>query len=109
MVRKPKKSKPDKALQKIQERHYLDKSKGIQISYRVELGERGEVISYALAYIDPTICSEDNGRILGYDNCHGYHHRHYFGEITSIEFTGYGVLLELFEQEFWELYHEYHD
>lgn len=113
MARKPRRKNPSKAAakerQKVSEQHYLDKSKGILISYKVEVDEYGEVIRYALAYIDPTICAKDNGRALGYDNNHDYHHRHYFGEMTAIEFKGYSELLKLFEQEFWELYHEHHD
>ncbi len=32
------------------------------------------VIQYALAYINPQIFSGDNGRVLGYDNAHGFSH-----------------------------------
>ncbi len=75
----------------------------------VERDKQGGVVNYSLAYIDPTIFTGDNARVLGYDNKHGYHHRHYFGEVTAIEHTGYDELVELFEKEFWELYYEYHD
>jgi len=95
--------------QKEREQHYLDKSKGIQISYTVELDKQGGVVNYSLAYIDPTAFTGDNARVLGYDNQHGYHHRHYFGEVTAFEYACYDELVELFEKEFWELYYEYHD
>ena len=58
-----------------------------------------KVISYALAYINPKICGTDNGRVLGYDNSHGYAHRHYFGVITPEPFTCYEALYDRFEQE----------
>jgi len=61
-----------------------------------------KVISYALAYINPLIFSGDNGRVLGYDNSHGYSHRHYFGRITPEPFDGYEKLYERFEQE-WQM------
>jgi hypothetical protein len=35
----------------------------------------GEVSRYNLAFINHFMMREDNGRVLGYDNGHGYHHR----------------------------------
>lgn len=58
-----------------------------------------KVVSYALAYINPLIFSGDNGRVLGYDNSHGYSHRHYMGTITPERFTSYEELYDRFEQE----------
>lgn len=58
-----------------------------------------KVISYALAYINPLIFSGDNGRILGYDNSHGYSHRHYMGTVTPEPFVNYEMLYIRFEQE----------
>ena len=58
-----------------------------------------KVVSSALAYINPLIFSGDNGRVLGYDNSHGYSHRHYMGSITAEPFTGYEALYDRFEQE----------
>ena len=54
-----------------------------------------KVVSYALAYINPLIFSGDNGRVLGYDNSHGYSHRHYMGSITAEP----EALYDRFEQE----------
>lgn len=61
-----------------------------------------KVVSYALAYINPLIFSGDNGRALGYDNSHGYSHRHYMGTITPEPFVGYEALYDRFEQE-WQM------
>jgi hypothetical protein len=61
--------------------------------------ESGNVVKYSLAYINRRVCGEDNGRVLGYDNTHEYHHRHLMGKIEKIEFHGYEALLTRFERE----------
>ena len=62
--------------------------------------EKGEIVKYSLAYINHLIFSEDNGRVLGYDNTHDFHHRHYFGEISEVsDFKGYQDLVVRFEKE----------
>ena len=58
-----------------------------------------KVIGYALAYIKPLIYSGDNGRVLGYDNSHGFSHRHFMGQMTEEDFPGYEALYERFESE----------
>lgn len=63
----------------------------------------GEVTRYSLAYIDPSMCSLDHGRVLGYDNAHGRHHRHFMGKETAYEFHGYQRLVKRFEREVQEL------
>ena len=45
-----------------------------------------KVVQYALAYINPLIFSGDNGRVLGYDNSHGFSHRHFVGQMTPEPF-----------------------
>ena len=57
------------------------------------------VISYALAYINPMIYAGDHGRVLGYDNSHGFSHRHWCGQMSADVFTTYEDLYERFEQE----------
>lgn len=42
----------------------------------------------------------DNGRILGYDNAHGYHHKHIMGKIESVNFVSFSELEERFQTEF---------
>ena len=62
--------------------------------------DRGNTVKYSLAYINFEIFSGDNGRVLGYDNAHNYHHRHYKGEVSPVEdFTTYQNLVMRFEQE----------
>ena len=65
-------------------------------------GER--VVKYGLAYINPRIYAADNGRVLGYDNTHNYHHRHFMGKVEKIEFHGYDALVKRFESELYELW-----
>jgi hypothetical protein len=59
----------------------------------------GKVLRYNLAYIDHRKCQKDNGRVLGYDSAHGYHHRHWMGTVEAIEFPGYEVLVTRFCEE----------
>lgn len=66
--------------------------------------EDGAVVAYSLAYVNPSLCSRDHGRVLGYDNSHGYHHRHFMGKVEAIEFTTYGALAERFIGEVHELW-----
>jgi hypothetical protein len=58
-----------------------------------------KVISYALAYMNPMIYSGDNGRVLGYDNSHGFSHRHCLGTVTAEAFPSSEALYERFESE----------
>jgi hypothetical protein len=63
----------------------------------------GVVTRYSLAYIDPSLFADDNGRVLGYDNAHGHHHRHYCGAVTPVDYKGYRRLSSRFEREVREL------
>lgn len=67
----------------------------------------GKVVQYALAYINPLIFSGDNGRVLGYDNSHGFSHKHLMGEMTAEPFPGYEALYERFEAEWQEIAMEF--
>ena len=62
--------------------------------------EQGKVVKYSSAYINHMIFSGDNGRVLGYDNAHNFHHKHYLGELSEVDdFTSYQDLVERFEKE----------
>ena len=58
--------------------------------------DQGEVVRYNLAFINHFLCGADNGRVLGYDNSHGFHHRHCKGSVTSFTYQDYDVLLDRF-------------
>ena len=96
-------AKPPKEALLEQERFELkQKSGGGLLSYEVwGYRERGKTVvtRYNLAYINHSICHVDNGRVLGFDNAHDYHHKHYMGEVSAVEFTSYQATLETFQQE----------
>ncbi len=75
------------------------------LKFLVKTNEQGQLHHYSLAYINPRLCATDNGRVLGYDNSHGYHHRHYMGTVESVEFTSYEAVAEKFERE-WRALHD---
>ncbi|NDP49355.1 MAG: hypothetical protein GZ085_13415 [Sulfuriferula multivorans] len=58
-----------------------------------------KVTHYALAYINPSICGVDNGRVLGYDNSHGFAHKHFMGTTVPEPFTTYEELYDRFQAE----------
>ncbi len=64
----------------------------------------GQVVKYSLAYVNPCICPVDNGRVLGYDNSHDRHHRHFMGTQERFEFSGYEALAARFYSEVRELW-----
>jgi len=80
--------------------------KGAKLKEEVWQTEGGEVVRYSLAYINPLICAVDNGRVLGYDNSHEYHHRHFMGTVEPVEFDNYKALAERFQAEVNELWRE---
>lgn len=90
-----------------QERFELKpKSGGGLLNYEVwGYKEKGKTIAtrYALAYINHAICKEDNGRVLGFDNAHNYHHHHYMGKVEAVEFESYEATLDRFQQEWTEI------
>lgn len=57
------------------------------------------VTRYNLAYINPLIYLGDNGRVIGYDNAHNYHHRHYFGFVEPVVFVSYEDTVSRFESD----------
>lgn len=86
-----------------QERFELKpKSGGGILSYEVwgyQVQGKTVVTRYNLAYINHAIHRGDNGRVLGFDNAHGYHHRHFMGKVKAVEFESYESTLERFQQE----------
>lgn len=63
----------------------------------------GKIVRYNLAFVNPWLCQRDNGRVLGYDNRHGDHHRHYGGAQQAYKFTSYERLIAHFLAEVSEL------
>ena len=61
------------------------------------------VTRYNLAYINHSIFNRDNGRVLGFDNAHNFHHRHCMGSIEAFDFHGYEATLDRFQKEWREI------
>ena len=64
---------------------------------------RTVVTRYNLAYVNPLVFGGDHGRVLGYDNAHGEHHRHYMGKTEAVEIRSYEEALDRFQAEWQEL------
>lgn len=100
-------TKPPKKILLEQERFELrPKSGGGILSYEVwgYINKGKQVVTrYNLAYINLAIFREDNGRVLGFDNAHDYHHRHYMGEVEAVEYVSYETTLERFQAEWIEI------
>lgn len=90
-----------------------------QVSYKIKPKDGGGILSYELwgfsedgkdvvtrynlAYINHEIYVGDNGRVLGFDNAHEYHHRHYMGKVEAVDFLSYEAILERFQEEWQEI------
>ena len=59
----------------------------------------GRGVRYNLAYINHLIYAGDDGRVLGYDSAHGYHHRHYRGKVTTVRFESFEQIEARFQRE----------
>ncbi len=78
--------------------------RGAKLKEEVWQSDDGQVVKYSLAYINPSRCSPDNGRVLGYDNRHGRHHRHFMGTTEPVDFESYESLSARFHAEVIELW-----
>ena len=90
--------KPPIRTTKLEEHRLKGKRKGALLREQIWF-EDGRVVAYSLAYINLKLCPVDNGRVLGYDNSHDYHHRHFMGEMEAVDFTTYAALAERFIAE----------
>jgi hypothetical protein len=88
---------------KLEEHRLKGSRKGALLKEQVWF-EDGKVVAYGLAYINLKRCPLDNGRVLGYDNSHGYHHRHFMGKVEAVPFFTYAELVERFIAEVHELW-----
>jgi hypothetical protein len=64
------------------------------------------VTRYNLAYINHDLHQGDNGRVVGYDNAHGFHHRHYFGRVEAVEFVSFDDIEDRFVRDWTALRRE---
>jgi hypothetical protein len=89
---------PDKKI--VDEVHHISAKRGNgQLRREIWCDAKGNVTRYNLAYINHALQEKDNGRVVGYDNQHGYHHRHYLGEFSPVVFSSFENIEELFEAD----------
>jgi hypothetical protein len=101
-----KKKKPDRHQKVIDDTIKLPDKQGNGIlKYSVSVDAEGKIARYSMAYINHRLCHVDNCRVLGYDNCHGYHHKHDMGKEEAIEFVSFEDIATRFENE-WRALHE---
>ena len=61
---------------------------------------RDKIVKYNMVYINKSVYPNDNGRVMGYDNSHNFHHKHYFGQITELDdFQNYQELVQRFKND----------
>lgn len=100
-------AKTPKETQIQSERHEIKpKSGGGSLRYEVwgYVKNGATVVTrYNIAYINLAVFQGDNGRVLGYDNAHNYHHRHYMGGIEPVEFVSFEDTVELFQTEWLQI------
>ena len=76
----------------------------------VWVNEREEVVRYNLAFLLPHRFRRDHGRVLGFDNAHGVHERHWMGEVETVEtahFKGYAAIARRFFRDAEEIRRSY--
>jgi len=72
---------------------------GVVVRIQADYSRGGRLLRYSFALVDTHRTGVDDGRILGYDNAHGHHHRHYDGKIETVEFESYERIEKRFEAE----------
>ena len=86
----PRRPKPQPVAERFRERIYLGgPGKPPILSTYWTRSKTGEVLNYGLAYIDFSLNPRDNGRVLGYDNGHQVHERHFMGRTKPLNFISY--------------------
>ena len=97
------KQKPPVRTTKLEEHRLKGKRKGALLKEQIWF-EDGKVVAYSLAYINLRRCRTDNGRVLGFDNSHDYHHRHFLGQVEAVDFSTYKDLADRYIAEVHELW-----
>jgi hypothetical protein len=95
-----KKKEPIDKRTRFSARHYFDRPHRPPLIREHWVRDlRGDVVRYGLAFIDHSLYPGDHGRVLGYDNAHGVHERHFKGETEIFAFDNYENVLERFLDE----------
>jgi len=94
------KSKKKNYTKVIDEQFIVPYEKGGGIIKFEALEYENKVVKYNMVYINRNLFSNDNGRVMGYDNSHNFHHKHYFGEISELDdFISYQELVQRFKND----------
>ncbi len=84
----------------IDERYSLSEKQGAGFIKSEAWEYEGKVVRYNIVYINLAKYPYDNGRIIGYDNAHNLHHKHYLGDIYPVDdFVSYEELVERFKRD----------
>jgi len=100
MARRPRQEDeldPEKSVR--DEFHPKGRKGGVAVRVQADNSRSGRLLRYSMVLIDTHNTAADNGRVLGYDNSHGYHHRHYLGKVEPVEFESYESTEKRFEAE----------
>lgn len=98
-------NKTAKSKKVIDDEHHIPQKRGNGILRReIWVDSTDKVTGYNLAYINSALHAGDNGRVLGYDNSHDFHHRHYFGTVEPVDFVSYADIEQRFEHEWLQLH-----
>jgi hypothetical protein len=76
----------------------LKKGNGL-LRREVWVDSSGKVTRYNLAYINHFYFQADNGRVIGYDNAHGFHHKHFMGKVEPVDFISFEDTEERFQAD----------
>ena len=84
----------------VDDTHHITQRRGNgQLRREIWVDAQDQVTRYNLAYINHALHAGDNGRVVGYDNQHGYHHRHYFGAVAAVKFTSFEDIEDQFQTD----------
>ncbi|MGH9623477.1 MAG: toxin-antitoxin system TumE family protein, partial [Bryobacteraceae bacterium] len=72
---------------------------GVVVRIQTDYSHGGRLLRYSLALIDTHKTGVDDGRVIGYDNAHGHHHRHCDGKVEIVEYGSYESIEKRFEAE----------
>jgi hypothetical protein len=75
----------------------------------VWVDNEGNIVRYNLALLLPHLFRADRGRVLGYDNAHGVHERHFMGSVTPVRFRSYIATAQRFYREAANIRRRYED
>ena len=76
--------------------------KGYWVKFEITQGDKSELRPHGLNY-SFTLHDPSNQRLIGFDNAHGYHHRHFMGVVEPVEFLSYEATVERFQREWSEI------